>query len=216
MAPEAIPQATGSGSKLKKVPKWAWAGGIGLLGGVVYYVVKRKRAASTATATASNCTCDDGSSPTNGTCTDGSTPDCSGGGTSSTGYLVGGDNDAVGDASIVQAIDDLAASDTPGTSGTAPTAPTATTSAGSGRLVEGKKYGSGYYTRGKATPAGYTYLTPTTLKGYKGPIFYEKTLGKETRMGKTKLLPGTPEYAPTKDLTKKATRKTKVGANATP
>lgn len=201
-SPEAVPNAGKSG--LKKVPKWAWAAGGGLVLGIGWYVIHRKQAASNATATASNCTCSDGSSPSNGSCADGSTPDCAG--SSSTGYLVGGDNDAVGDASLLQAIDDLSASEP-----SSPTAPSGGTPAPSGQLKEGQKYGSGYYTRGKATPSGFTYLSPSDLKGYTGPIYYEKTLGKETRMGKTKLLPGTPEYAPTKDLRRPPTRKSRKG-----
>jgi hypothetical protein len=208
-SPEAIPQA-GSKKGLKKVPKWAWAAGGGLALGIAWYIYHRKSAANAATATASNCTCSDGSSPSNGTCSDGSTPNCTGGASGSTGYLVGGDSNAVGDASLLQAIDDLSGSD-----GSSPSAPTAGTPAPSGQLQEGHKYGSGYYSRGKATQSGFTYLTPQEQHGYTGPLYYEpNNNGKEVRMGKTELLPGTPVYAPTKDLTRRRksrpTRKTHV------
>lgn len=208
--PESIPTATGGKkSGLKKIPWWGWGIGIGVASGLGFWLMRRRSAASSSSsssATATGCSCSDGSTPSpntsEGTCSDGSTPTCAQSSSGDVGYLVGGD-DADTSGALLQAIDDLQSDDkatsttTTTKTGTTTSTPTKTSSGAS--PVEGKKYGSGYYTRGTKTPAGYEFLGfagpgGSNAGGYTGPIYYEKALGKETRKGKTKLLIDTPEY----------------------
>jgi hypothetical protein len=58
-----------------------------------------------------------------------------------------------------------------------------------------EKIGSGYYTRGADTPKGHTFLTPALLRKYKGPYYYEPTIGKMVKMtDKSNLEAETPLY----------------------